>query len=409
MHVPEAMQHESRHEAYTDFELSSITRTFKNPGLEKNFQRHHLAHTQAQLRKTLSFCAFFYVAFFVTDITALGYSRATLYLFLARLLVALTAIGGILMIAQRPRSAAETCLAATVVEFVGMGTFMLIVLLRPGEVPWHAMSMGIMLIVVYLFIPNSLVNSTLIAISSTIAFALLSQKIGTLTVSDTLTMDMLLILTNAFGFVAARRYQALWRQEFSAQSILKNLSIRDHLTGCYNRRHMQEHLLEREVERACRYRTWLTVIMCDLDHFKAVNDVHGHVIGDIVLRQFAVLLQNMCREHIDGVIRYGGEEFLLILPETDLVGGVGLAERLRRALAEHPIACNDALTVPITASFGVAAVDFSLEGHGVNSTTIVAAADNFLYQAKNAGRDCVKSIEVTREPLVLWQGQAQPA
>ena len=80
--------------------------------------------------------------------------------------------------------------------------------------------------------------------------------------------------------------------------------------------------------------------MCIRDR---VNDVHGHVIGDIVLRQFAVLLQNMCREHIDGVIRYGGEEFLLILPETDLVGGVGLAERLRRALAEHPIACNDCL------------------------------------------------------------------
>jgi diguanylate cyclase (GGDEF)-like protein len=141
-------------------------------------------------------------------------------------------------------------------------------------------------------------------------------------------------LTNLFGYVAARRYQILWREEYSAQMVLKNLSVRDPLTGCYNRRHLHDRLLETEISRAQRYRLSLTVIMCDLDHFKAVNDTYGHYGGDAVLQRFAALLQSMTRDSIDSVVRYGGEEFLLILPETDLAGGELLAERLRQTLAD---------------------------------------------------------------------------
>jgi diguanylate cyclase (GGDEF)-like protein len=205
------------------------------------------------------------------------------------------------------------------------------------------------------------------------------------------TMAALLALTNLFGYVAARRYQILWREEYSAQMVLKNLSVRDPLTGCYNRRHLHDRLLETEISRAQRYRLSLTVIMCDLDHFKAVNDTYGHYGGDAVLQRFAALLQSMTRDSIDSVVRYGGEEFLLILPETDLAGGELLAERLRQTLADT--GRTRGRQIHITASFGVASVDFATSTHAAH-INMIAAADELLYAAKNSGRNrvCAKQL-----------------
>jgi len=204
----------------------------------------------------------------------------------------------------------------------------------------------------------------------------------------------LLMLTNTFGGVAARRYQRLWRDEFCAQSILKKHSVRDHLTGCYNRRYLDEHLLEKEIARSQRHNLWLTVILCDLDHFKSVNDTHGHQAGDAVLRTFSSLLQKITREHVDYVIRYGGEEFLLVLPDTDLAGGALIAERLRVALAENPTCHTVNQTINMTASFGVAAIDFSAKGKIISQYALISAADELLYKAKDAGRNHVMSIEL---------------
>jgi diguanylate cyclase (GGDEF)-like protein len=100
--------------------------------------------------------------------------------------------------------------------------------------------------------------------------------------------------------------------------------------------------------------------MCDLDGFKAINDTYGHHAGDELLRRFADLLQAMTRESIDTVVRYGGEEFLIILPETRLDGAVELAERVRAAFAAQRIVCGDAV-LATTASFGVVGADFGGE------------------------------------------------
>lgn len=274
----------------TDFTLHPLLGRFRHPATEQAFQRHHLRHNQTQLRLTLSFCAVFYVAFALTDVAALGYGPHTLQLLLARLLVALTATVGLVLLGRRPRSFALPTRIATLVETVGMVTFLLIVLYRPHEIPWHAMSLAIMLVVVYLFIPNALLNATGVALTSTVCFSGLVWHLGTLNPPDMVTLTMLLLLTNTFGLVAARRYHRLWREEFCAQSRLQALLIRDPLTGCLNRRYLEEQLLEREMARAQRYRHWLTVILCDLDHFKHINDTYGHPAGDDVLRQFGALL-----------------------------------------------------------------------------------------------------------------------
>ncbi|OIQ74500.1 phytochrome-like protein cph2 [mine drainage metagenome] len=361
---------------------------------ESKFLTHHLAQTQAQLRVTLALCSVFYMAFVVTDIAVLGYGRNAFILLMGRMAVAVTAAFCSLLTYRQRQSVAATRLAASLVEVVGMSVFMLIVAFRPDELPWHAMSMALMLVAVYLFIPNRLGYSLAIALSATGAFLVLAFTLGTLKPSDMLTMSMLLLLANTFGCFAARRHDRLWREEFRAQMNLKDLSVHDHLTGCFNRRFLHEKLLESELSRARRYGLCLTVIMCDLDHFKCINDSYGHHGGDAVLRTFSDLLQKMTRKNIDSVVRYGGEEFLLILPETNLHDGTQLAERLRIAFAAVATVSETHNDIHTTASFGVATVDFACSSEKVTLDGVIAAADGLLYEAKNGGRNLVKSIQL---------------
>ena len=365
---------------------------FCDVATENEFLRHHLAMTQSQLRVTFLFCALFYLSFAATDLLWVGYELKTCLLVGARMLVAATALTYLGLLQRRQDSIPFTRVAANVVEVAGTAGFLVIAALRPAEFSLHAISMSIIIIVLYIYIPNRLVYAAAIAAVSTTLFVLLAWQLGSLQRMELATMAALLALANLFGYVAARRYQILWREEYSTQIILKNLSIRDPLTGCYNRRYLHEQLLETEISRAMRYRLSLTVIMCDLDHFKAVNDTYGHYGGDAVLQSFAALMQSMTRDSIDSVVRYGGEEFLLILPETDLAGGELLAERLRQTLAATPVE-HEGQQIRITASFGVASVDFSSSTHEAH-VNMIAAADDLLYAAKNSGRNrvCAKQL-----------------
>jgi len=359
---------------------------------ETDFLRHHLAMTQGQLRVTFLFCALFYLCFAASDLLWVGYSLKTCLLMGARVAVASIVIACLVLLKRRPDSIPFTRVAANIVEVAGAAGFLLIAALRPTEFSLHAISMAIVIIVLYIYIPNRLVYAAGIAAAATAGFVLLAWWLGGLHALELATMAALLALTNLFGYVAARRYQILWREEYSAQMVLKNLSVRDPLTGCYNRRHLHDRLLETEISRAQRYRLSLTVIMCDLDHFKAVNDTYGHYGGDAVLQRFAALLQSMTRDSIDSVVRYGGEEFLLILPETDLAGGELLAERLRQALAGTAVE-HEGRQIHVTASFGVASVDFATSTHEAH-LNMIAAADELLYAAKNSGRNrvCAKQL-----------------
>ena len=336
---------------------------------------------------TFAFCSLFYLCFAATDVIWLGYSVRTAVLAGARLLVAAAALGSLVLLRRRPDSIPVTRGVASLVEMAGAAGFLLIAALRPSEFSLHAISMSIVVIVIYIYIPNRLLYAAAIAAPATLGFIVLAQQLGELRRVELATMAALLALTHLFGYVAARRYQLLWREEYSAQTVLKNLSVRDPLTGCYNRRHLHEQLLETEISRAQRYRLSLTVIMSDLDHFKAVNDTYGHNGGDAVLQRFGTLLQSMTRDSVDSVVRYGGEEFLLILPETDLAGGALLAERLRHALADTPVE-YEGQQIRITASFGVASVDFATSTHEAH-LNMIASADELLYAAKNSGRNRV--------------------
>ena len=173
------------------------------------------------------------------------------------------------------------------------------------------------------------------------------------------------------------------RELLEANERLRHMSQTDALTGVDNRRHLEERLHEM-FEHAKRLNEPFSCVMCDLDRFKSVNDTHGHQAGDLVLKQFARILHDEVRE-IDRVGRYGGEEFMLLLPGTVLDSAVHLAERVRRHVESHSFEF-DHQTIQRTASFGVSAWPHPRVR---NAEILVGAADDALYVAKETGRNCV--------------------
>jgi diguanylate cyclase (GGDEF)-like protein len=164
------------------------------------------------------------------------------------------------------------------------------------------------------------------------------------------------------------------------------LSLTDALTGVNNRRHLTDSL-PGEVTRARRFGRPLSIVMCDIDHFKRVNDTFGHAAGDAVLRAFAALLEQKVRVDIDWVARFGGEEFVLVLPETDLAGAELAAERLRAAVAALEVSF-EGHTIRLTSSFGVASAG-PLWPAGSPAEQLLTQADLCLYSSKKLGRDRV--------------------
>lgn len=162
----------------------------------------------------------------------------------------------------------------------------------------------------------------------------------------------------------------------------RHLMQEDWLTGAQNRRAM-DMVLSKEVARAQRSATKLTVAMMDLDHFKNINDDFGHDAGDKLLQHLTLVTKAVLRE-ADSLIRYGGEEFLIILPETDINGAQFVMDRLKQAFQKNPMA-YDGKSIHVTFSAGLARLQPEENGHA-----LVMRADTALYEAKHAGRNCVK-------------------
>jgi len=273
--------------------------------------------------------------------------------------------------AARPgRPASATALLA-----LDLLVFLLCYALRETDASWHATAFCILLVAPYAGVTRHLLAGAGLAIVASLAWLGMQDDFQASNAAN-------LLLLNLTGLCAGHGQQRQRRARILQHAILAEQAVRDHLTGCYNRRYLDEHLLGAELARSQRHGLCLTAILCDIDHFKRINDAHGHAAGDAVLRTFAALLGNATRHGIDSVVRHGGEEFLLILPETDLTGGVRLAERLRDGLAQH---------IGTTASFGVVTLACAPDSQAPCAATLVNAADRLLYQAKHAGRNCVRA------------------
>ncbi len=163
---------------------------------------------------------------------------------------------------------------------------------------------------------------------------------------------------------------------------LWKLSHTDELTGYFNRRHIVSRM-EEEISRGLRYEMPLSVVLADIDHFKRINDTFGHLIGDRALQTIADLFRSKLRES-DLIGRFGGEEFLLILPHTDLAGAEAFCHRLRDHVEKHPLQLSDQ-SITMTASFGVSTLSPEVD----TSQKLLRIADRNLYRAKYLGRNRV--------------------
>lgn len=189
------------------------------------------------------------------------------------------------------------------------------------------------------------------------------------------------LLARSVTQIRRKRYSDCLRASLT-QSI--ELAVTDALTGLNNRRYLDTHL-GRLVERSNKHDRPLSVLITDIDHFKAINDVHGHEGGDEVLREFAKRLRGAVRG-ADLACRYGGEEFVVIMPDTSQDVAAQIAERLRGAIAAVAFKVpSSAVDVPVTTSVGVATLDTV----GEDAASLLRRADQALYQAKNAGRNRV--------------------
>jgi two-component system, cell cycle response regulator len=182
-----------------------------------------------------------------------------------------------------------------------------------------------------------------------------------------------------------RRICTLERSLREANEENRRLSITDPLTGAYNRRYLMEQL-PRELDRASRYGRPIAAIMCDVDHFKKINDTHGHQVGDAVLRSFVAIIRKTIRG-TDWVARYGGEEFVIVLPETNAANGVRAADHIREQVAASPLPIDN-LSIAVTASFGAAGW-LDAAPMGADAELLIARCDAGVYASKSGGRNRV--------------------
>jgi diguanylate cyclase (GGDEF)-like protein len=179
-------------------------------------------------------------------------------------------------------------------------------------------------------------------------------------------------------FLVGSNIEAAYHEE------IYRVSIQDGLTGAYNKRYFLE-FLDREISRTVRYGTPLGLVMFDIDFFKRINDSHGHLAGDAVLKELIRRLQPRMRQ-TDLLARYGGEEFAVILPNTPHVGSTTAAEALRQLVQATPM-LHETTAIPVTVSLGVASLEAGMGPS--DSTELIRRADEKLYAAKHAGRNRV--------------------
>lgn len=379
--------------------ISPLTAEFTDPQTEAGFRTHIADSMACHLRLSLWGWVAVLALVCWTDYWFYGFDQGAQLLLISRMAV----VAGLLLViirSYRSPLAITDGYAVTFMEVIGFATFFLVFLLRPSLTTYNIGAMMVLLIATYVFIPNRLVTATF-AVVFGIAGMMGTMWLVGMSDDAQLGLFILLVIPSALGCAGAYRLHWTQREQYvllrkaeavNAQLVreieqrrqlereLKHQAITDPLTGLFNRRHFDE-LYERERERARRHDAPLTLVMVDLDFFKEVNDRYGHECGDIVLTDVATFLRDGLRQP-DVVGRLGGEEFVLLLPDTDTDEARVMIDRLRSHLAER-IMEVDGQSVSITATFALTAI--RPERDSLNDALRVV--DMALYQGKNEGRN----------------------
>lgn len=335
------------------------------------------------------------------DYPVLGSSTEFAVLAGMRVATVVLLLGLLLRLKYRP-SLVSTGYAITAIEVFGFVLFFFMYFIRHDIVSWVIGVAAMMILSLYIFVPNRVYLSTLTAVFGTagMMYCVWLNGFGS---EELVGLMFVLGLPTVIGFFFALRMQKAQRHQYSLfqqlsainrnlqneikqrealEEELKRQATTDPLTGLFNRR-QYEMLFNRERERCHRQHKYLSLCVADLDHFKRINDSYGHDIGDLALRHVADLFCNMLRQS-DVVGRFGGEEFVLILPDTDLEQAVAVVNRLREELQTRPLKTAEG-EITLTATFGVTQVNAAEE----TIEAVIKRADRGLYEGKGAGRNRV--------------------
>jgi diguanylate cyclase (GGDEF)-like protein len=385
-----------------DDNISWWSSEFSDPEMERSFQKHVQPIITNQLRIVLMIWGGILLLFAVPDYLALGLTRPFYYISAYRIIIA----GLLLMMFFRIKPNTVIFKASypvSMIAILGFSGFMLLFVFRPDINNWIIGVIMVQLIALIMFIPIRFFLSFLAALYGVVITMVTRGIMGT-TKDNLIGLFFLLMLPTVIGAATAIRLAILQRREFAVltraeklnlelqseieqrlklEEALKELAATDPLTGLYNRREY-EMLFEHEVDRVRRSNLSLSLCLIDLDHFKKVNDTYGHNVGDEVLRRTADLLRDNMRA-MDILGRFGGEEFILLLPDTGIDLAVTICERLLKDLSATDIDIGDS-KIRITATAGI--TQLLPSDNDINS--IIRRADAALYKGKQGGRNRVE-------------------
>ncbi len=382
-----------------DPSLHSYTGEFLDQDVERDFRRAEHAENIRQLRITLWVTIAGILMFGITDFMVLGTGMTLTALLTMRALAALCCLIAIKAVTL-DKSPESLVRVSTIISILIIMVVIALVPARPQTLGTQLPAIIMIVLVFYLFIPNRPWRMLQLSTTLSLSFLLAAYLWADIGISGAISLSLLLLLVNLVGQMAARRINRLQRQQYAAllqekqsnrqlqmeieerkrlEQVLRQMAQVDDLTELHNRRHFLE-LAEQERRHCQRSGSPMALCLFDLDHFKLVNDDLGHAAGDKVLRETADLCRQAVRD-CDIIGRFGGEEFVLALPDADADAALDIANRLRILLARHPFQALNGRTQTITLGLTlVKPEETSLEA-------ALLRADQALYQGKHQGRN----------------------
>lgn len=375
---------------------------FADPALERNYLLKNQQLISRQLQLALMVWAALTLLFALPDYFALGASQDFILNAIVRFAVASLLIFFLFCVRSRPHLALQGRWI-TALELLGITIFMGVYFTRPDIVHWTFTLTLIMLVSIFVFVPNRIPLILGVAFYTAFITAFVMGYVSKVGAKEMVGLLLLLFLPIGTGWAAALRTQVLQRKQFALwlqtqlindelvkeveersrlQEALVRQATTDPLTGLNNRR-QYESLFQLELTRAERKGQHLSVCILDLDHFKQINDTHGHSVGDQVLVHTAELCRDSFRI-IDILGRLGGEEFVVLMADTDLETAAHVVRRFLSVLAATPIHVGDKV-IHVTATAGV--VERRADEHALEE--LIQRADRAMYEGKSAGRNQV--------------------
>ncbi|WGK60960.1 MULTISPECIES: GGDEF domain-containing protein [Halopseudomonas] len=386
------------------YQISAFSAEFTDPSEEQAFRAYIRPLAARSLRVALIVWGSLLLLFAGQDWLSLGWSDDFVTLLVCRVLQAGMLFIFVFMLGRKPQLVSSGRVV-TVLEIAGFFLFMPVYFLLPEVAAFTIGVIGLMLLSMFLFVPNRLLLTLLAAVTG-VVLTLSCMAWNGRSVDILFGAFFILMLPVATGYFGAQQLQMVQRRQYAMfnqakeanlaleeeverrkllEQELKRQATTDPLTGLFNRR-QYEMLFRRERERCRRQGTAICVAMVDLDYFKALNDELGHDCGDMALKHVATLFTNQLREG-DVVGRFGGEEFIILLPDTGPAEAERVIERLRQTLENTPVSLQGEPR-RLTATFSISAV---LDDETDISETL-RRVDRGLYRGKRAGRNRVVMV-----------------